>query len=135
MMFNISDIDQHLRAWEDYSEYVNNTAAIYTKTEDEKRYENGWAKYTIFDDSRDFLPIYCEDTVVGHLCYDEYRHREYLTARGDDPEILNILQVWYNGRKRMQEKELENERRKFRLETEKKMKKEVTEARKALGLD
>lgn len=141
-MWNISDIDEYLKSWSDYTEYVNNNKqyALYTKPEDEEKYKKRrgvkWYNDLIEEhDYSDILPIYCDDTIVGHLRYDHYLQREFITSKGDDPEVLNILKIWFNSRIKFEQRKLKKEKEELEYENMKKKAKEAKEARKALGFD
>lgn len=141
MMWTIFHIDEHLKCLADsardptrssYTDYREKVAALYTKSEDEEKYKKG---HKGEGGGRDFLPIYCGDTVVGDLCYYDSRDLEYVTSKGDDPDILQLLHIWHDGRKLREERELKEERRRIKAEREIEKEEEAKKARKALGFD
>ena len=97
------------------------------------------------DDWRDELhprrarPIQKDGTTIGYLHEESCRGRgypipEHVTAVGDDPEILKILEKWHAGYLAEKRSEKMVSRAMYELEVDQRFERERDEARKALKL-
>jgi hypothetical protein len=97
--------------------------------------------FTLEDESWDYSilwgtrKIFSDGVVIGYLESPERALDERVRAVGEDKEIQHLLEVWLARRK------IENENRQrdrglvWRYENEMRMKEEVSNARKAIGLE
>lgn len=79
-------------------------------------------------------PVYAGKTVIGHIHDFERSLPERIIAVGNDPDIQRSLDEWYEDWLRKKDEERKYHSRRFILENKLKKKREIKEARTALGL-
>jgi hypothetical protein len=91
-----------------------------------KTYESGYG---------DTKKIFSNGVVIGYLDPPEGRLNSRVRSVGGDKEIQHLLEVWLARRKRENENRQRDREILWRYENEMRMKEEVSNARKAIGLE